>query len=397
MRYGGDYERFGGWSPGGGRESTGRGYGQAFGASGFGGGGFGGSVGPVRRFSAARPYDADHFMEGFGQDAGGGYGQGARFGRDAFWAREDFDWEDDLGGRSGFDAYGVRGGFGSDRSGGYDSYGAGNAGYGDYAGYGGNAGYGGSAGYGGNAGYGGYGTDSGSAADRIRAGEIMTENPEAVTPDTTLADVAMRMRELNVGIIPVIDDAESAVLQGVITDRDITVRAVAEGADVSTAKVADFMSKDVESCRENDHVRDLFTVMKREQVRRVPITDRQGRLVGIVAQADLAVHYAGLDLEREREVEEVLERISEPAHPSWGRQVRMGQSRGGRDITDRLMDGWQTGQHELTDRLRDGWHTLRRGARELLGRGYDRGFGPGGQGYGQGYGGGRGRGYDRGW
>jgi predicted transcriptional regulator len=77
-------------------------------------------------------------------------------------------------------------------------------------------------------------------------------------------------------------------------------------------KVSDYMTEQVETVNKNDSLRDVFNVMKREQVRRVPVTDREGRLVGIIAQADLAVDYAGLDLQRETEVEEVIERISEP-------------------------------------------------------------------------------------
>ncbi len=156
--------------------------------------------------------------------------------------------------------------------------------------------------------------------ERYRAADIMTENPHAVTPDTPLVEVARKMRDLDVGIIPVVDSLDSRRLRGVITDRDITVRAVAEGKD-GNARVADCMTDRVRHVNKNDSIQDVMRVMRQEQVRRVPVTDREGRLVGIIAQADIAVDYAGDDTERESQVGEVVERISEPARPRREREV----------------------------------------------------------------------------
>ena len=153
----------------------------------------------------------------------------------------------------------------------------------------------------------------------MRAAEIMTETPETVTPDSSVADAAKRMKELNVGIIPVVESEQSRRLKGVITDRDITIRVLAEGKD-GKAKVSDCMTSDVETVNKNDSVRDVLRVMQREQVRRVPVIDRENRLVGIIAQADLAVDYAEDHRGREVRVEEAIERISEPAHPRRGGQ-----------------------------------------------------------------------------
>jgi CBS domain-containing protein len=154
----------------------------------------------------------------------------------------------------------------------------------------------------------------------------MTENPETVTPDTTVADAARKMRELDVGIIPVVESQENRRLKGVVTDRDLAIRVLAEGKDGS-ARVSECMTTQVETVNKNDSVLDVFDVMKREQVRRVPVTDRENRLVGIISQADLAVNYAGLDLQRETEVEEVIERISEPARPQRGARAGAGGNR----------------------------------------------------------------------
>jgi len=186
-----------------------------------------------------------------------------------------------------------------------------------------------------------------------RARDIMTENPEAVTPSTTLGEVARRMAELDVGILPVVDDPEVRRLRGVVTDRDLVVRGMARGLGDS-ATVAECMTPNVSTVNRNASVRQVMDVMRREQVRRVPVTDGEGRLVGIIAQADLAVHYAGLDPEREIEVEEVLERISEPGRPRF-RSARYDRDHGG-GIAGRVRGGLsevQRGARQLLDRARD--------------------------------------------
>lgn len=219
----------------------------------------------------------------------------------------------------------------------------------------------------------------GSDAQRVRASHIMTRQPETVTPDTRLSEVASIMRDLNVGIIPVVGGGGDMRLRGVITDRDIVVRAVADGKDVAEERVTGHMTEDVEVVGMNASMREVFSVMKRARVRRVPVVDGENRLVGIIAQADLAVDYAGLDLERETEVEEVIERISEPARSNrTGRRPRGRPSydqgfldRIGRGFRDSGMREWIP---EVGDRAREGWDAVRRGARHLMDRGYDRGW-----------------------
>jgi CBS domain-containing protein len=164
-------------------------------------------------------------------------------------------------------------------------------------------------------GYGSQGWDEGNRGggqqrSSMRASELMTEKPEVVTPDATLADVARRMRDMDVGIIPVVDSEENRRLKGVITDRDIAIRAVAEGKD-GKAKVSECMTTDVEAVNKNDMMEKVIEVMKREQVRRVPVTDREGRLVGIIAQADLATDFAETSHRRQHKVVDMLERVSE--------------------------------------------------------------------------------------
>lgn len=146
----------------------------------------------------------------------------------------------------------------------------------------------------------------------VRAADLMTEDPETVTPDATLTDVAKKMKEMDVGLIPVVESKDSRKLRGVITDRDIAIRAVGEGKD-GKAKVSECMTESVETVNKNDPAHRVLQLMKREQVRRVPVTDREGRLVGIIAQADLAVDFANRSERKEELVSDTIERISQPA------------------------------------------------------------------------------------
>lgn len=140
----------------------------------------------------------------------------------------------------------------------------------------------------------------------MKTREIMTENPRCVTPDTPVRDVARLMREGDFGLVPVVDHDDTRRLEGVISDRDIAVRCVAEGHD-GNCRVGDHMTRDTRTAREDEDVEQVMQVMRREQVRRVPVVNDTGRLVGIVAQADLA-----LSADDESAVEKTVERISEP-------------------------------------------------------------------------------------
>lgn len=137
--------------------------------------------------------------------------------------------------------------------------------------------------------------------------EIMTRDVEVVSSDASLKDAARKMKSLDVGLIPVCDGDR---LQGMLTDRDITIRATAEGRDPKTTKVNEVMSTDVAYCLEEQEVEEAASLMEARQIRRVPILNQDKRLVGIVSLADIAVHV------RDRELSgETLEEISEPAEP----------------------------------------------------------------------------------
>ena len=143
----------------------------------------------------------------------------------------------------------------------------------------------------------------------MQAKEIMTRDPACCTPDSRAEEAARLMSEHDCGAIPVVDGEGSHHLVGVVTDRDIALRGVAQGRGPGTP-VSEIMTAGPECCSEKDDVHDVEDVMKRNQVRRVPIIDAKGELVGIISQADLARSEG--DQISDAEVGQVVERISEP-------------------------------------------------------------------------------------
>lgn len=132
--------------------------------------------------------------------------------------------------------------------------------------------------------------------------DVMTRNPETVTPDTPVQEAARLMQSADTGVLPVVEGNRPV---GVITDRDLALRVVAEGR--TDARVRDAMSSRVSTAREDDDLDTVMQIMASEQVRRVPIVDERGELVGIVAQADIV-----LEGQNDRQAEQTIERISQP-------------------------------------------------------------------------------------
>ena len=137
--------------------------------------------------------------------------------------------------------------------------------------------------------------------------DIMTPNPRCVSPDDSLQEAARTMRDLDVGPVPVCDHDR---LAGMITDRDITVRAVAEGKDPRTTKVREVMTGEIIYAFEDQDVQEAARTMQERQVRRLVVLNRDKRLLGIVSLGDLAVKAGD-----ERLSGEALEQVSEPAAP----------------------------------------------------------------------------------
>jgi len=131
--------------------------------------------------------------------------------------------------------------------------------------------------------------------------EAMTSKLCSIDTDKTVAYAAKMMRDEDVGIAPII---EGDRLVGVLTDRDIAVRVVAEGGDSEQTKVTDVMSRDLVTLDPDQDLDEALRLMARHQVRRLPVVEEDGRLVGVVAQADVAQH-AG-----DQQTGEVVEQIS---------------------------------------------------------------------------------------
>jgi len=143
----------------------------------------------------------------------------------------------------------------------------------------------------------------------MQVSELMTRGVECARPNDNLANTAERMKRLNVGSLPVCGDNDKLV--GMITDRDITVRATATACDPCGTSVKDVMTPDVIYCFEDQDVGDAVRLMEQNQVRRLVVLSRGKRLAGIVSLGDLAVRAGERSLSGE-----ALEQVSEPAHPT---------------------------------------------------------------------------------
>ncbi len=138
-----------------------------------------------------------------------------------------------------------------------------------------------------------------------RIADVMTRGVEVISPDATLQQAAQMMDDLNVGALPVCDNRR---LVGMITDRDITVRATASDLRPSDVRVGDIMTEHPRWCLENQSVEEVAQQMSDVQVRRIPVLSDAQELIGIVSLGDLAVREPAA-------VQDVLREISTPAEP----------------------------------------------------------------------------------
>jgi CBS domain-containing protein len=133
---------------------------------------------------------------------------------------------------------------------------------------------------------------------RIR--ELMTESPRTVSSDVTVVEAARVMRDDDFGLVPVVDGDR---LVGTVTDRDIAIRVVAEERDPSSTTVREIASADLVTIDPEQELGEALRLMAQHQVRRLPVVEEDGRLVGIVAQADVARH--GDDTQTGQVVEQI--------------------------------------------------------------------------------------------
>ncbi len=140
----------------------------------------------------------------------------------------------------------------------------------------------------------------------MKVRDIMTANVEAVGPETDLVTIARRMKDFNVGSLPVVENDQ---LVGIITDRDIVIRGVADGLSLQEEQVRNYLTPNPTTVTPDADAREAAELMGRQQIRRLPVVEG-GRLVGMLAIGDVAV-----DVGKDRLVGDALQQISEPAQP----------------------------------------------------------------------------------
>jgi len=141
----------------------------------------------------------------------------------------------------------------------------------------------------------------------MQISEVMTRGVECIRPNDSIARAAERMRELNVGSLPVCGDNNK--LLGMVTDRDITLRTTANGKAPRSTAVAEVMTEASTCCNEGDSVEEVLKKMAEEQIRRIPVIDAKKHLVGIVSLGDLATRLSA-------PTDRVLNEVSQPSEPT---------------------------------------------------------------------------------
>lgn len=136
--------------------------------------------------------------------------------------------------------------------------------------------------------------------------EVMTKNPVSALPTDTVVNVAQLMKERDIGPVPIVEDKISKKLIGVVTDRDLAMKVVADGRDPNTTLAQDVMTKDVVTCREDDRIDSALDAMSKHQLRRILVVDANDGLVGIIAQADVATR-----MDEPEKTGEVVKEISQ--------------------------------------------------------------------------------------
>jgi len=116
----------------------------------------------------------------------------------------------------------------------------------------------------------------------------MTKNPICCLSNDYVGVVAKMMKRENIGAIPVINDIQSRNLVGIVTDRDLALKVVGESRNTKSTKVVEIMSQEVVSCLESDDIQKALDEMSKHQIRRIPIVDKDNKIVGILSQADMA-------------------------------------------------------------------------------------------------------------
>lgn len=121
-----------------------------------------------------------------------------------------------------------------------------------------------------------------------KCNEVMTKDPVYCLPNDAVARAAQLMKKENIGPIPVIENERTKKLVGIVTDRDLALKVVADGRDPKVTKVEEVMTREVVTCRPEDDLQKALDAMSEHQLRRIPVVEDGNKLVGIIAQADVA-------------------------------------------------------------------------------------------------------------
>ena len=139
-----------------------------------------------------------------------------------------------------------------------------------------------------------------------KCSDVMTKDVVTCTADNTIVDVARLMKTEDIGPVLIVDNEQSRTLVGIITDRDIVVKVIADGQDVNTTPVGEAMSKKLVTCRADDDVDIAMKAMAQFQLRRIPVVGENMKLLGIISQADVATR-----VDAPEKTGEVVKEISE--------------------------------------------------------------------------------------
>lgn len=141
--------------------------------------------------------------------------------------------------------------------------------------------------------------------------EVMTKDPAACLASDTARQAALLMKGQDVGPVPVVESRETNRLVGIVTDRDLTLKVIADGRDPDATRIEEIMTRHPVTCASSDDLQKAFDGMVDHQVRRIPVVDSQSRLVGIISQADVATRIGA-----PKKVAQVVEKVSRPAGAS---------------------------------------------------------------------------------
>ena len=124
-----------------------------------------------------------------------------------------------------------------------------------------------------------------------KSNEVMTKKTICCLPDDLAIEAAQLMKNEHIGSIPIIEDQQTRKLVGIVTDRDLAIRIVSEGLDAKSTKLETIMTRNVVTCKAEDDLQIVVDAMSKHQLRRIPVVDDDNKVLGIIAQADVATHF----------------------------------------------------------------------------------------------------------